>query len=171
MPGKDQRDRHGSGVSSNISSSSSSSFSHLDPPNGGWGWVVVFGSFTAHMIADGLSFSFGVFYMELLDYFKESRGKTALVGSLFLSVPLITGPMASALINKYGCRSTTIMGGFIAGSSFVISGFVNSIEMLCFTFGILAGIGLAMVYVPAIVVVAFYFESKRAFATGKFQFF
>lgn len=169
MHDKDKRDRHGSGVSSkSSSSSSSSSLSLLDPPDGGWGWVVVFASFTAHMIADGCAFSFGVFYVELLDYFQESKAVTALVGSLFVSVPLITGPLASAFTNRYGCRNATIIGGFIAGTSFVISSFSNSIEMLCFTFGIMAGIGLSMVYVAAIVVVAFYFEDKRAFATGKY---
>ncbi|XP_064621707.1 uncharacterized protein LOC135484296 isoform X2 [Lineus longissimus] len=40
-------------------------------PDGGWGWVVVFGSFVVYFIADGCVYSFGVFYDELLDYFGE----------------------------------------------------------------------------------------------------
>ena len=121
----------------------------------------------AHFIADGCAFSFGIFFEEFLDVFQESKGETAIVGSLFLSVPLITGPIASALTNRYGCRPVCMMGGFIAGVGLICSAFVNSIEMLCFTFGIVSGFGLSMVYVPAIVIVAFYFESKRAFATGE----
>ena len=147
--------------------SSGSSVSSLPkPPDGGWGWVVVLGSFVAHMIADGASFSFGVLYAELLSYFNESRGKTALVGSLFVSVPLITGPVAGALTNRYGCRATVAAGGLIAGTGFIVSSFANSIEVLCVTIGIVSGLGLSMVYVPAVVVVAHYFEKKRAFATG-----
>jgi len=38
-------------------------------PDGGWGWAVVGASFVAHMIADGLCFSFGVLFAELLAVF------------------------------------------------------------------------------------------------------
>ena len=154
--------RRSSGVSS-----STSSLSLPPPPDGGWGWAVVLASFCAHMIADGCAFSFGVFYTEFLDVFNESKGKTAVVGALFVSVPLLTGPIASALTNRYGCRKTCMVGGVISGLGFIASSFVNSLEMLYVTFGLLSGFGLSMVYVPAIVVVAFYFEKKRAFATGE----
>ena len=163
------RSRHASRASS--SSSESSSTPSVRAPDGEWGWMVVFGSFLCHLIADGCAFSFGVLYVELLDYFGESKGKTAWVGSLFVSIPLITGPIASAVTNRYGCRVTTIAGSIIATIGFVTSSQVHSIEMLCFTFGIIAGFGLSMVYVPAVVIVAYYFEKKRAFATGKLKLF
>ncbi len=147
-------------------SDSSSEVSLPGAPDGGWGWVVVLASFLVHLIADGCGFSFGVLYVELLAYFKESKGKTAWVGSLFVSVPLITGPIASAITNRYGCRKTTIVGGVVAAAGFVLSLFADSIEHLCFTFGIIAGFGLSLVYVPAVVIVAYYFEKRRAFATG-----
>ena len=147
-------------------SSNSSEVSLPTPPDGQWGWVVVAASFMIHLIADGCAFSFGVLYVELLDYFGQGKGKTAWVGSLFVSVPLITGPIASALTNRYGCRKTTMAGGLIAAIGFVLSSFANSIEVLCLTFGLIAGFGLSMVYVPAVVIVAYYFEKKRAFATG-----
>ncbi len=35
------------------------------PPDGGWGWVVVLASFVVNMIADGVTFSFGVLFVEL----------------------------------------------------------------------------------------------------------
>ena len=161
--------RNNSAISTKPSSSSSDRSSEVSlptPPDGGWGWVVVLASFLVHLIADGCAFSFGVLYVELLEYFGKSKGKTAWVGSLFVSVPLMTGPIASALTNRYGCRRTTIIGGLVATIGFVLSSFANSIEMLCFTFGIIAGFGLSMVYVPAVVIVAYYFEKRRAFATG-----
>ena len=55
-------------------------------PDGGWGWVVVFGSFMIHVIADGVAYSFGVLYIEFLDYFKESRSVTGWVGSLMVGI-------------------------------------------------------------------------------------
>lgn len=48
-------------------------------PDGGYGWVIVFASLMVSLIADGVSFSFGLIYSELLDYFKEGTTKTAWV--------------------------------------------------------------------------------------------
>jgi hypothetical protein len=38
-------------------------------------------------------------------------------------------------------------------------------------FGFIGGIGMALVYLPSIVMVGFYFEEKRAIATGKIHCF
>lgn len=140
--------------------------SETEAPDGGWGWAVVAASFVAHMIADGFGFSFGVLFTELLIVFGETKSRTAWIGSLFVSVPAICGPVAGALTTKFGCRWTTIMGAVIASAGCLASAFTNSVGQLCFTFGVVAGFGLALVYVPAVIVVAFYFEKKRAFATG-----
>ena len=80
----------------------------------GWGWVIVAASFVIHLIADGITFSFGVIYAELLDYFQESQGYTAVIGSLFMATPLLSGPLASALTDRFGCRVVTIAGSIVA---------------------------------------------------------
>jgi len=137
------------------------------PTDGGWGWTVVGASFLAHVIADGCGFSFGVLFAELLDAFGESKSRTAWVGSLFVSIPAVCGPIAGALTTRYGCRITTIVGGLIAGVGCFVSAFSRNVSELCLTFGIVAGFGLSLVFVPSVVIVAFYFEKKRAFATGQ----
>ena len=52
---------------------------------------------------------------------------------------LFTGPIASSLTNRFGCRVVTIAGSVLAATG---------------------------VYLPAIVSVSVYFQKKRAFATG-----
>lgn len=136
------------------------------PPDGGWGWAVVFGSFMLHVIADGIVYSFGVFYIEFLEEFGEGRGQTAWVGSLVPGVTLLVGPIASALTNRYGCRKVTVVGAVVASSGFLLSLFAPNIYYLYFSFGILSGVGFGLMYLPAIVSVTHYFESKRSFATG-----
>ncbi|XP_060660360.1 uncharacterized protein LOC132794120 [Drosophila nasuta] len=135
-------------------------------PDGGYGWVVVFASLMVSLIWDGLSFSFGLINTQLLDYFKESPSKTAWISSLFFSVPLLMGPIWSNLVDKYGCRKMTILGGLISAFGFAISSICNSIEMLMITFGIISGLGLGIGYVTAVVSIAFWFDKKRSFATG-----
>ena len=135
-------------------------------PDGGYGWVVVFASLVVSLIADGLSFSFGLINTELLDYFGESPTKTAWISSLFFSVPLLMGPIWSNLVDKYGCRKMTIIGGIVSAIGFGLSSVVNSVEMLMVTFGIISGLGLGIGYVTAVVSIAFWFDKKRTFATG-----
>uniref|UniRef100_A0A2M4BDB2 Putative monocarboxylate transporter n=1 Tax=Anopheles marajoara TaxID=58244 RepID=A0A2M4BDB2_9DIPT len=135
-------------------------------PDGGYGWVIVFSSFMISLIMDGVSFSFGLIYTELLDYFGESKSKTAWIGSLFIAVPLLSGPIMSNLVDRYGCRKMTMLGGTIGGLGFVLASYAQSIEQLYLTFGILAGVGLGVGYVTVVVSVAFWFDKRRTFATG-----
>lgn len=134
--------------------------------DGGYGWVIVFASFFINMIADGISFSFGVFNVEFLKYFGDSKGKTAWIGSIFMAVPLLSGPIASYLTDRYGCRKVTIVGSILAAIGFLLSSISDSMEMLFITFGVIAGLGLSLCYVAAVVIVAYYFDKKRSFATG-----
>lgn len=135
-------------------------------PDGGFGWVVVGASFFVSLIADGISFSFGLIYTELLHNLDVSPSKLAWVGSLFLAVPLMSGPVLSNLVDKYGCRKMTMIGGVIACTGFVLASLSNSVEFLYLTFGILAGMGLGVGYVTAVVSIAFWFDKRRTFATG-----
>lgn len=135
-------------------------------PDGGWGWVVVFSSMVISMIADGISFSFGLLYIEFLEHFGETKSKTAWIGSLFMAVPLLSGPVGSALVDRYGCRTMTIIGGIVSGLGFTMSAFVNTIELMYTTFGVIAGLGLGLCYVTAVVSIAYWFDKKRALATG-----
>ena len=156
-------------TSSTSSSEDNSSLEQLceaTPPDGGWGWVVVAASFMVNLIADGITFSFGVIYVEFLNYFGEGKSKTAWIGSLFMAMPLLSGPVASFLTDRYGCRRVSIAGSILATAGFVISSYANSMEVLVFTFGILAGFGLSLCFVAAVVIVAYYFDKKRSFATG-----
>lgn len=169
----EQKQHHHRGASPSISTSTSSSSSEESteltearPPDGGWGWVVVAASFMVNLIADGITFSFGVIFHEFLEYFGETKATTSWIGSLFMAMPLLSGPIASFLTDRYGCRKVTIAGSILATSGFVISYFANSMGVLILTFGVLAGFGLSLCFVAAVVIVAYYFDKRRSFATG-----
>lgn len=155
-----------SSSSSSSSEDGDSEYCESRAPDGGYGWVIVLASFMVNLIADGVTFSFGIIYVEFVNYFGEGKSKTAWIGSLFAAIPLLSGPFASYLTDRYGCRKVSIVGGILAALGFIISAFIDSIEMLFLTFGILSGFGLSLCYVAAIVIVAYYFEKRRSFATG-----
>ena len=135
-------------------------------PDGGFGWVVVAASFLTNMIADGVTFSFGIMYEEFQQEFSSSAAVTAGVVSVFHAVPLLTGPIATYLTDRFGCRAVTIWGSLLASLGFLAAAFSHHIALLYFFFGVVSGFGLSLVYVASIIIVAYYFETKRSFATG-----
>ncbi|XP_075057735.1 monocarboxylate transporter 14 [Mixophyes fleayi] len=139
----------------------------VDPNiDGGWAWMVVLSSFLVHLLVMGSQMALGVLNMEWLEEFNQSRGLTAWVSSLSMGITLIVGPFIGLFINTCGCRKTAMIGGFLTSLGWVLSAFATNVHFLFFTFGVTAGIGSGMVYLPAVVMVGQYFQKHRALAQG-----
>ncbi|XP_031332551.1 monocarboxylate transporter 7 isoform X3 [Photinus pyralis] len=136
------------------------------PPDGGYGWVICFASFMCNMIVDGIAYTFGVFLGQFVNYYEEPAGRVAWVGSLLSGMYLSAGPLVSALTNKFGCRTVCILGSLISTSAFILSTFSPTVNTLMITYGFMGGVGFGMIYLPAVVCVGYYFETKRSLATG-----
>ncbi|CAD5118412.1 DgyrCDS7122 [Dimorphilus gyrociliatus] len=136
------------------------------PPDGGWGWVIVIASHIINIIVDGVCFTFGLFLREFQEHFNASFAKTALIGSLIPGLYLGIGPISSALANKFGVRLISIIGALIASMGFFVCVYSNNINTMIFTYGVLGGVGFGLMYLPSIVIVNFYFDKKRATASG-----
>ena len=136
------------------------------PPDGGWGWMVVVASLFCNIIVDGIGYAFGVLLPIFKDYFQAPNSKVALVGSLLVGVYLCAGPIVSGLVNRFGCRSVAMAGSVLASTGFMLGSFAPNLELLILTYGVLGGLGFGMIYLPSIVSVGYYFEKKRAMATG-----
>ena len=52
-------------------------------PDGGWGWMCVFGCGLGHFLLAGLARSFGVIYVILQERFASSAAATAWIGALY----------------------------------------------------------------------------------------
>ncbi|XP_035701263.1 monocarboxylate transporter 12-like [Folsomia candida] len=118
-------------------------------------------------MADGVTFSYGVFLPIIQKEFGTSKSTTTTwAGSLLASMPLLSGPIGSTLTDRYGCRNCTIVGGILATLGFILSYYAISIHMLILAFGVITGFGLSLCYVAAVVIVAYYFDKRRSLAPG-----
>ncbi|KAK3577995.1 hypothetical protein CHS0354_013659 [Potamilus streckersoni] len=77
-----------------------------------------------------------------------------------------TGPIASMLTNKYGCRVVIILGGIISFLGLLGSNFAPNLYVIFVTFGVITGAGFGLVFIPAITAVSLYFDKKRTLAAG-----
>ncbi|XP_044248906.1 monocarboxylate transporter 14 [Drosophila takahashii] len=136
------------------------------PPDSGWAWVVMVASFLCCTVIDGIVFCSALIQEQLMAEFGVSKAYVSLVSSLLSGCYLMAGPFVSALANRYGFRPVTITGAIFAAICFGLSYYATSVEYLFVIYGILGGIGFCMVYIPAVVIIGFYFEKWRALATG-----
>jgi MCP family monocarboxylic acid transporter-like MFS transporter 14 len=74
-----------------------------------------------------------------MDAFGEGRGSVSLIPSILTGVTLGVGPIASVLVNKYGCRAVTMAGSIIAAFGLAVSAATPNISMLYITIGLCTG--------------------------------
>ncbi|XP_063303031.1 monocarboxylate transporter 2 [Pelobates fuscus] len=136
------------------------------PPDGEWGWVVVFGAF----ISIGFSYAFPkaitVFFKEIQEIFNTSYSEIAWISSIMLAVMYAGGPISSILVNKYGSRPVVLVGGFLCAVGMVSASFCNSVLELYICIGVIGGFGLAFNLQPSLTIIGKYFYKKRPIANG-----
>ncbi|KAL4220689.1 hypothetical protein ACF0H5_021085 [Mactra antiquata] len=135
-------------------------------PDGGWGWVVAVAAFVDNVLVDGVKYSFGIMFVELVETFKSSNSATSWILSIQVGVFCLSGPIVATLVNRYGCRKTVMVGTVFSCTGFIASSFSQSLYVMYLTFGGMAGFGFALMNIPASVTLARYFDKYLAVATG-----
>ncbi|XP_063044646.1 monocarboxylate transporter 4-like [Engraulis encrasicolus] len=135
-------------------------------PDGGWGWVVLFGCF----VITGFSYAFpkavSVFFKELMKEFHVGYGHTAWISSILLAMLYGTGPLCSVMVNRFGCRPVMMVGGLFASSGMILASFATSITHIYLSVGVVTGLGLALNFQPSLIMLNRYFNEKRPLANG-----
>ncbi|XP_020630410.1 monocarboxylate transporter 3-like [Orbicella faveolata] len=134
--------------------------------DGKWSWLVCFSATLSWLGALGFLFSFGIFFPVFMDYFHESREKTAWVGSLAMALTNFSGLVSGALIKRFGCRFTTLVGGFLCALSLGLSSLAKNILTLFLTYSALYGLGTSCVLSASLNIISKYFKKRRSMATG-----
>ncbi|XP_034136216.1 uncharacterized protein LOC117588794 isoform X1 [Drosophila guanche] len=140
---------------------------NVEPPDGGYGWFIVFGAFSVQFWVAGLVKSYGVLYVEIMETFPSSTATVASwIPAILSALCLVLAPLSSALCQRFSCRTVVFVGGIFCAMGMMLSYFATSLVHLLFTFGILTGIGGGLSTTPGIVIVSQYFDTHRALANG-----
>ncbi|KAL5020977.1 hypothetical protein ScPMuIL_000132 [Solemya velum] len=136
------------------------------PVDRGYAWVILIGCFTMYMLLVGGIKTYGILYTEFIDHFQTGAGDTAWIGSVCLFILFILGPFVNFLSRKTSFRAVTFTAGLLVCLGYVTSAFVERMQLMYLTFGILGGIGYGFGFAPCSTIVSFYFNKHRALANG-----
>jgi OFA family oxalate/formate antiporter-like MFS transporter len=113
-----------------------------------------------------LLYAWSVFIKPLNAEFGWSRAEIAMAFAICcLIFGLVTFP-AGRWSDKIGPRKVVMSGGVLLAIGFILSGFIQSKFQLYITYGVIAGLGGGMIYLPPIATAPKWWPDRRALATG-----
>ncbi|XP_059201814.1 monocarboxylate transporter 8 [Centropristis striata] len=141
------------------------------PPEGGYGWLVVFAATWCNGSIFGIQNSFGILHMMLMQEHtdpddKTSQFKVAWVGALAMGMIFFCSPVVSMFTDHFGCRKTAVSGATVAFIGLLSTSFANSLSLRYFTYGILFGCGSSVAFQPSLVILGHYFRQRLGLANG-----
>ncbi|ELK03781.1 monocarboxylate transporter 13 [Pteropus alecto] len=137
-----------------------------EPPDGGWGWMVVLSAFFQSALVFGVLRSFGVFFVEFVAAFEEQAARVSWIASIGIAVQQFGSPVGSVLSTKFGPRPVVMAGGVLAALGMLLASFATSLTHLYLSIGLLSGCGWALTFTPTLACLSRYFSRRRSLATG-----
>jgi len=130
-------------------------------------WFIAGMAFIVLGFSRGLHSSFGVFNVALLESFGWSRGATAGIFSVVLSVDAVLSPVVGYLLDRYGPKKVVVAGCLALMIGLFLSSRVTALWELYLYFGLVVAVGITfMGMVPHVFIISEWFSSNRATAIG-----
>ncbi|KDQ53742.1 hypothetical protein JAAARDRAFT_136735 [Jaapia argillacea MUCL 33604] len=145
---------------------------HIDecPDGGKRAWLVILGSYLALFATFGVVNAYGVFqsYYQTDLLTSASASTISLIGSIQLFLLYGLGPVIGRVFDAYGCNILLPVGTFITVLSLMLLSLCqhNQTYQFFLCHGVLFGLGNALVFSPALAIIAHWFSRRRAFAIG-----
>ena len=131
-----------------------------------YAWVVVWACSVALAVIFGVSYSFAAFFESLATAFDTQRAEVSLVFGISGLVYFVLGAGAGLLADRFGPRRVCSAGMLFIAAGLLASSLAQSMWAIYAAYGVGVGVGIALVYTPAIACVQPWFTRRRGLAAG-----
>ncbi|KAF9410757.1 hypothetical protein BGZ94_001535, partial [Podila epigama] len=141
----------------------------LEFPDGGFGWLVVFGAFMIQFCGFGFQFSWGVYqeyYLAENIFVGNTLSQVSWTGGIAAASVFLTGPFQASMTRRWGLWTVIATGAVISGCGMILASFTTSLWQLYLTQGVLFGLGAGMAIFPSITIPVQWFDKRRGLASG-----
>ena len=129
-------------------------------------WLPLLGGILTSTTCGLLLYAYSVFIKPLQDTFGWSRAEISLAYSLCILIFGSISYLAGRISDRYGARAVVFAGGVIVAGGFFMAGFTQSKVWLYLSYGVIAGVGGGMIYLPPIATAPKWWPDRSALATG-----
>src|SRR5512142_1449977 len=131
-----------------------------------YAWVVVWAAFASLALIFGVAYSFAAFFESFAAEFAARRADVSMVFGLSGLVYFVLGAFGGMLADRYGPRAICTAGALCIAGGLLATSFAHSILAVYLVWGAGIGVGIALVYTPAIGCVQPWFGRRRGLAAG-----
>jgi len=132
-----------------------------------FGWIIVGISFITLALADGVWYSFSVFFVALLQEFGWSRSIAAGAFSLFVIVHSLIGPLAGSMVDRFGPKKVILLGSIFLGMGLALCSLTRTWWHYYIFFGVITAVGVGFTgWIPNVTIVQQWFKANRGLAIG-----
>ncbi|AWP17459.1 solute carrier family 16 (monocarboxylic acid transporters) member 6-like [Scophthalmus maximus] len=137
-----------------------------EAPDGGWGWMVAVAFFLVEVFTYGTIKSFGIFLQDLMGEFGETNSRVSWIVSICVFVMTFNGPLSAVMTNRFGFQPVVMIGGLLISSGTIATSFTSSVNQMYITYGLVAGLGYCLTFLPTVTILSQYFSRRRSLVTA-----
>ncbi|XP_017772636.1 PREDICTED: monocarboxylate transporter 12 [Nicrophorus vespilloides] len=137
-----------------------------EPPDGGWGWIIVIGVALTNMVNQSLVSLFGLLFGEEIEAMGHGTMGVALVMNICSMVTNFSGIVTGPLLKNYSPRLVTFIGVLLTSTGLILSSFATNLAHLIITYSLFTGLGFGLIMPATFLAVKTYFDKKRSQAVG-----
>ena len=129
-------------------------------------WVVVWATFVCLAVIFGVSYSFAAFFENFAKEFAAQRADVSWIFGICGLVYFVVGAGGGMLADRWGPRLVCMAGMISIAIGLFLTSLAQSLTNVYLSYGLLVGLGIALVYTPSIACVQPWFNKRRGLASG-----
>jgi MFS family permease len=131
-----------------------------------YAWVVVWATFVCLALIFGVSYSFAAFFESFAVEFSAQRADVSWIFGLSGFVYFVMGAGGGMLADRFGPRIVCSAGMALIALGLLATSWATTLLTVYVSYGLLVGLGIALVYTPSIASVQPWFTTRRGLAGG-----